>query len=289
MSNLILANKYKQERNKVLVLICLSIFAILFFSGCNTNSDPTPIAVAQGEYIYRQHTDELFPIEPIIPLQRERYSWEEENSHPYPRITKEFFRCKGDYLHPMKLIPSGSETIPCFDCGGFQRHSLPLRDGQEFIYPILIDLLNYLQTKTGNRVIVTCGHCCPEHALYIDASNQTSKHLIGAEVDFYVEGMETQPEKLIDLIQAYYKEQDKYKGLKDYQEFKRYEGSKTNVAVKPWFNKEVFIKLVGEREGRDFDNQHPYAYITIQVRYDWDLQEPVVYSWSTAFHNFYRK
>ena len=44
--------------------------------------------------------------------------------------------------------------------------------------------------------------------------------MLGAEVDFYVQGMEEQPEQVIALILAYYREQPKYKGLKEFEEFK---------------------------------------------------------------------
>lgn len=167
---------------------------------------------------------------------------------------------------------------------------MPLRNDKEFIYPVLIELLNYLQTKTGKKVVITCGHCCPEHNLYLDPSpaNQFSKHLLGAEVDFYIQGLEQQPEKVIEYILSYYRETPKYKGLKDFEEFKRYDKGDTNVVTMPWFNKEIFIKLVGKAEGRDFDNRHPYPYITVQVRYEWELQEKVQYSWDKAYRNLHR-
>lgn len=167
---------------------------------------------------------------------------------------------------------------------------LPLKDKKEFIYPILIDLLNAIQTKTGKRVVITCGHCCPEHSAYLDpsVSNQASKHMLGAEVDFYVEGMESQPEKIIALIQAYYKEEPKYRGLKNFIEFKRFEKETTNVSTPPWYNQEIFIKLYRKNEGRDGDNRHPYPYLSLQVRYDWDLDQKVTYSWDKAYGNFLR-
>lgn len=95
--------------------------------------------------------------------------------------------------------------------------------------------------------------------------------MIGAEVDFYVEGMEEQPQKVVDLLMSYYKNQ------LEYQEFKRYEGSNLNVAVKPWCNKEILIKLYQRHEGRDLDNQHSYPYIGVQVRYDREKKEVVKY------------
>lgn len=259
-------------------------------TGCSSSSNSAPSSVPRGEYLYRHYNEELFPVEPIAAVKREAYPWEEDKGCEHPKITKEFFRCKGSGTNPAKIVQRGAEVVHYYDCGGSQRHSLPLRDQKEFVYPILVDLLNELQLKTGKRVVITCGHCCPDHNMYLDPSpsNQASKHLIGAEVDFYIQGMEFEPEKVVELIMRYYREQPKYKGLGEYVEFKRYEEGKTNVSIAPWYNKEVFVKLVKKVEGRDFDNRHPYAYVTIQVRYDWDMQERVSYSWDKAFRNFHR-
>lgn len=277
-----------QRRQRIFLLGCLSIL-----EGCSSQDPlipPSRSLHVKGEYIYRKHDEYLFPLHPPILAERKPYSWEENLSGNHVKITKDFFRCNGSSLNPFRLLPDGDQMQRFYDCGGPQRHSLPLRDQKEFIYPILIDLLNYLQTKTGKKVVITCGHCCPDHNTYSDSSpaNQFSKHLIGAEVDFYLQGMEHQPEKVIDYILAYYNETPKYKGLKEFEEFNRYTKEETNVSTLPWYNKEVFIKLVRKTEGRDFDNRHPYPYITIQVRYDWDLKEKVQYSWDKAYRNLHR-
>jgi hypothetical protein len=244
----------------------------------------------KGEYIYRKHDEYLFQVPPLALKERDPYPWEKEQGGRYPKITKDFFRCKGSQLNPVRLVTKEKEVLRFYDCGGPQKHSLPLRNQKEFIYSILIDLLNHIQNKTGKRVVVTCGHCCPDHILYIDpfSAQTTSKHQIGAEVDFYVQGMEEQPQKIIEIILNYYKETAKYKGLKDFEEFKRYEKGDSSVSTQPWYNKEIFVKLFKKEEGRDFDNRHPYPYISIQVRYDWDTQEKVQYSWDKAFRNFHR-
>lgn len=245
----------------------------------------------KGEYLYRHHDDKFYAVAPSPErAQREYYPWEQETVGNYPRITKEFFRCKGSSLNTVKIIPNKTETVRYYDCGGSERHSLPLKEGKEFIYPILIDLVNTIQVKTGKRVVITCGHRCPDHNIYADPSpkNQFSKHLIGAEVAFYVQGLENNPDRIVKIIQEYYQSNAKYKGLKDYQEFKRYEKDDVDVSTQPWYNKEVFIKLYKKNEGRDFDNRHPYPYISIQVRYDWDKQEKVTYSWDKAFNNYHR-
>ena len=51
---------------------------------------------------------------------------------------------------------------------------------------------------------------------------------------------------------------------------------RSHLAIEPWQNKEILIKLYQKDEGRDLDNRHPHPYISIQVRYDRDRGEPVV-------------
>lgn len=258
---------------------------LLLLTACNSESSEKNYSTIKGEYIYRQHDEQLFSIEKPKIVDRGLYPWE-NGVGKHAKITKEFFRCKGSTLNPPRIMQKDKEILRFYDCGGSQKHSLPLKDDKEYIYPILIDLLNYLQTKTEKKVVITSGHSCPDHNSFLDSSvkNQSTKHLLGAEVDFYIQGMENQPNKVVDLIQGYYKEKSKYKGLKDYEEFQRYEKGDSNTVTKPWYNKEVFIKLYKKDEGRDGDNRHSFPYISIQVRYDWDAKEKVTYSWEKAFH-----
>ncbi len=173
------------------------------------------------------------------------------------------------------------------DCGGGTRHGLPVIGGKEGVYPILIDLFNYVQKKTGKRVIITSGHRCPQHNAYVDSSKttQTSKHQIGAEVNFYVQGMEDRPLEIIGLLMQYYQETP---GIKENQPFSRYTKPDALVATPPWMNKEVYIKLFQKDEGRNFDNRHPHPYIDIQVRFDRSKSERVVYSWEKANKGYSR-
>lgn len=268
---------------------------LLLCSACSSSEESTEEKMRRlnqkGEYIYRHHDEYLFSVDPPLKKTQELYPWETGNHGKFPRITKEFFRCKGTSLNPVHIVQTqGKETARYYDCGGGQRHSLPLKDSKEFIYPVLIDILNHIQNKSGKRVVITSGHRCPEHNTYVDASteNQASKHLIGAEVSFYVQGMENSPETIVKMILDYYKETAKYQNMKDYQEFQRYEKEDTNVKIRPWYNKEVFVKIFSKNEGRNFDNRHPYPYLSIQVRYDWDTKEKVQYSWDKAFNNFLR-
>lgn len=276
--------------------IPLILSTILLLTACsNENKErgeqSNRIFNATGEYLYRLHDE--FHYVASAPEKRfpEPYQWEKTQIGNFPKLTKEYFRCKGSHLNPVHTYQVNGELQRHFDCGGSEKHSLPLRNEKEFIYPVLIDILNYIQIKTGKRIVITSGYRCPEHNTYVDPSpeNQHSKHMLGAAVSFYVQGLEDRPESIIKLVQNYYVDSTKFKGQKELEEFKRYEKGDTDVIVKPWFNKEVFIKLYGKKEGRDFDNRHPYPYIDIQVRFDSDLNEKVIFTWDKAYHNYLRK
>ena len=234
--------------------------------------------------IYRKSDEKLYTLSAPTSQKRELYPWEKGYIGEYPKITKEFFRCKGSSSNLARLTKAqNGEMVHYVDCRGSEQHSLPMIDNKEFVYPILIQLLNYLQEKTNKKVVVTCGHRCPVHNTYSDGSiqNQASKHMIGAEVDFYVQGMEDKGEEIANLLMKYY-ENDK-----GYETFNRYKDSK-DVSTPPWYNKEVFIKLYQKNEGRDLDNRHPYPYISIQVRFDRKKNEKVIYTWQKASQGYQR-
>lgn len=274
------------------VFIC---FVAILISGCSgmehSEQEKLRRLNAKGEFIHRKHDEYAYPL--TIPEHnvREKYPWEMAYIGKHSRITKEHFRCKGSSMNPPHIDHKDpSRPANYFDCAGSQKHSMPIKGDQEYIYPILIDLLNYLQAKTGSKVVITCGHRCPMHNAYADNSiyNQNSKHMIGAEVDFYVQGMENRPLDVIAILMGYYQEMPLYKGDKNYREFERLEQGKLNVTMPPWYNKEILIKLYKKEEGRDFDNRHPYPYISIQVRFDRQLNEKVLCSWQKAFNGYRR-
>ncbi|HRD54914.1 MAG TPA: hypothetical protein PLC42_00805 [Parachlamydiaceae bacterium] len=271
------------------------LLILLFFAACSSkDSDENSSQITQkAEFIYRTHQERYFTKSPLKKQKPKPYPWEIGMNGKYPPITKEYFRCKGSSLNPPRS-PSQNEldkSTQFYDCGGSERHSLPLKDGKEFVYPILMDLLNYLQLKTEKRVVITCGHRCPDHNNYSDPAkeNQYSKHMLGAEVSFYIQGMEEDPEAVLELLQEYYNLKKEYAKNPDFIEFKTYEKNDTNVSTPPIYNKEIFIKLFKKTEGRNFDNRHPYPYISIQVRYDKEKNERVTYSWKEAHQNFLRK
>jgi len=260
---------------------------ILLLNSCS-DSVESDSSHQRGEFITRKYNEFAFAPPYPKPQERPPYPWEKPLIGNHPLITTEYFRCKGSSLNPGRVYNNGSETTRIYDCGGAEKHSLPLRNGKDFIYPILLELVNYIQAQTGKRVVITCGHRCPEHNIYSDPSppNQQSKHMIGAEVSFYVQGMETQPEKIINIIQKYYKEKHT---TTPFTNFERYEKGDTDVSTLPWYNKEVFIKLFKPSEGRNMDNRHPYPYISIQVRYDTETKQRIQYNWNDAYKNYLRK
>ncbi len=239
--------------------------------------------------IYRNQSDIFYPITTPQQVQRAPYPWESDSN--LPRITKEFFRCKGSLLHaPVMIMNEASQVAPCADCEGGSRHGLPVIAGREGVYSVLLDLLNFVQKKTGRRVIITSGHRCPAHNIYVDGSkeNRVSKHQIGAEVNFYVQGMEERPLEVIGLLMQYYQEKEECQNQKEYQNFTRYDKPDIDVATQPWMNKEIYIKLYQKNEGRNFDNRHPHAYIDVQVRFDRNRNERVVYDWQKANQGYSR-
>ncbi len=274
---------FPQNRDYTAIVHILAMALILF--GCSgierSEEDKIRRRNCKGEYIHRKHDENYCTIAPPAHTPRLAYPWEDH----LPRITKEFFRCKGSSVNPPVLNQSDpANPVACTDCEGSSRHGLPILRAQQGVYPVLLDLLNHVQKSTGKRVIITSGHRCPAHNTYVDPSkeNRFSKHQLGAEVDFYVQDMEKRPMEVIQIIMDYYKTNPQYKGQKEFEEFQRYDKSDVKVTTKPWFNKEIFIKYQSAFEGRNGDNRHPHPYINLQVRFDRDAKERVVYDWKRA-------
>jgi hypothetical protein len=257
------------------------LLTLLLLTACSTDSsskEEKHEPSIQAEYIFR--LDEEKRLEPLTftPKAQKPYPWQSGSSQERLTITKEYFRCKGNTLNPPRIIQeNGKEVFRFTDCGGPEKHSLPIRDGKEFIYPVLIEILNYVQERCKKAVVITSGHRCPTHNTYLDesAQNSGSKHLIGAEVDFYVQGFESKPELIVKIIQEFYKKKARYQNKKEFLEFKRFD-KKSNVVTQPWCNKEIFIKLFLSSEGRNIDNRHPYPYLSMQMRFDIEKNQPIV-------------
>ena len=236
------------------------------------------------EAVYRHSEEKLFTTQESIPVPRAPYPWEKSYIGEHVRITKEFFRCRGSHANPVLQV--GSTEVR--DCGGVDKHGLPYVDGQEFVYPVLIEILNYLQEVTKLPVVITSGYRCPEHNRYVDTSktNATSKHQIGAEVDFYIESMEDDLLSVVKHIMQFYHDHDRNEP--GYHQFMKCRRNPRGLNHPGWYNKEIVISIQEKEEGRNFDNRHPYPYITIQVRYDREKEEYVEYSWKKANSSYIR-
>lgn len=258
----------------------MSLFFLLNNCGGLEQSEKEKIRKANevAEGIYRYHS-ETFGVEiPPTPRVREKYPWEEKMIGDLQRITKEHFRCQGRTDHPMQMIKDAQGKDLCLlDCGGIDRHSLPVLNETEHIYPILIDLLNFVQERVGCKVVITCGHRCPAHNVYADQRREArvSKHLVGAEVDFYVEGMEESPMEVVEILQEFYQE-DKTFGMLNSHDRNTFS------------NAEVSVRIYQKGEGRDFDNQHPHPYLSIEVLKDRETNKQVRYNWHKAYNGYLR-
>ena len=230
-------------------------------------------ANAVQEPIYRLTSERYPPMSRGKKVVRARYPWETSIVGNFPRITKEFFRCKGSIAHPDRGKIS--------DCGGIDQHSLPIKEGKEFTYPALLDLLNYVQATLKKRVVVTCGHRCPTHDHYSTLTQSKSKHMMGAEVDFYVEGSQEKPYEMIQAIMQYYHTSERTRDKLPYTHFSQTQSSLKNPS---WMNREVIIRLYEKDEGRDWDNSHPYPYVSIELRHDYSSNRAIHYNWVEANH-----
>ena len=261
--------------------IFFGLLAIIFFS-CSglqkTEYDKIRKKNITAERITRKHDDKLDLIKNPSVQKNEPYFWEDVDQIYLPKITKDFFRCRGHNKNP----PKEFNKLVLSDCKGSSKHSLPLIHGRENVYQTLLDILNYIQIKMNQKVVVTCGYRCPKHNMYAEPTETKSYHMLGAEVDFYIKGYETQAESVIDEIMNYYKISEQYKDKNEYTDFKK------DNDTKVWSNKEISIKYFDKSEGRDIDNRHPYPYISIRVKYDKDLKEEIVFSKSKAEKGYYK-
>lgn len=261
--------------------LIISLLA-LFLGGCSglekSESQKQRQVNLVVEPIQRKENDAFFVIQDPQPVKNKAiYPWQQKYIGQLPRITKEFFRCNGNPLNPIiKVESEASQVTYQMDCGGMERHSLPVRQGEEFIYPILIDLLNAIQEKTGKRVMITSGHRCPTHNSYVDPSqkNRVSKHLMGAEVDFYVKGLEYDPRSVVAVLEEFYRDDTDFQSLK----------KNGNV----WSNKEIIVTCHLATDRRNGDNKHPYPYITLELLYDRHSRKPVHFSWHLGYNAFHR-
>ncbi len=222
------------------------------------------------EKIYRHSSEFAYKQEPCELVQKVPYPW--ENDTAFPKITINSLRCRGSSNNPLvKKLEKVYE-----DCNGMHDHGLPYVDGDEFVYPVLITLLNKVQKAFEKKVVVTSGHRCPKHHTYMTlGESKISKYMIGARVDFFIEGMERRPEEIIEKIKEFYKEDSVF--VKSVQ----LDGT---IA---WTNKEVRLSVSKEGEHSIIDGKkHPV--VTIDVRYDREKKTPIQLDWNQAYTGYIR-
>jgi hypothetical protein len=86
----------------------LSIAIIV--SSCSS-ADETPEQYEVGEFIYRHHDEFLFTPQLPEKVKLDPYPWDKDLVAHLPKITKEFFRCKGSSLNPERVIEHGDKIV----------------------------------------------------------------------------------------------------------------------------------------------------------------------------------
>jgi hypothetical protein len=84
--------------------IVLLLLITLFHTSCSKPSRTAIHSSAQGEYIQRHHEESLTLNESMEDQKRPPYPWEELTKCNFPKINKEFFRCRGKDTNPVYLI-----------------------------------------------------------------------------------------------------------------------------------------------------------------------------------------
>lgn len=230
-----------------------------------------------------------FSIKPRVQTRASEHSallrWRKQQIYPWepihgsiPRITPYFFMCKGRIDHPHVFSPQGQVI---FDCVGHVYHSMFLKEGRAFVYPILLKLLNYVQKELHAPVIITSGNRCVQHNSYIsrENTNKKNKYMVGAQVDFYVYGYEEQPERVMEILQKFYVNQA--------SAYSQFYSVQTGMLSPSYKNQEVAIHLFDRTERRNSDNAHSYPYLSIEVLIANGHSVNVNQDWQNGYCFFY--
>jgi len=267
----------------------LCIFLLLAACSGLENSEREKVRKlnAVQEPIYRLSSEKLVIESGGKKELRERYPWEKQSVGNYPQLTKEFFRCKGNYGN----LTLGTGSMARRDCGGIDQHSLPIVNGDEYVYPALLDLLNFVQGELKAKVIVTCGHRCPAHNRYVDPSkrNSMSKHMMGAEVDFYVEGYQRKPFEVVKALMQYYNQHEDFKDIIPFTRFAKSNNAVSKLKNPAWMNREIAIRIYEPGEGRDLDNSHDYTYVNVELKWSRDTKRRLGFNYLIAHQSLLRK
>ncbi|MCH9811166.1 hypothetical protein K0U07_00210 [bacterium] len=251
-------------------------FLLFLLVGCSTADERVQSRRMQNnkstEKIYRLSHEKVYEEKEQKLVKREPYPW--ENAADFPKITMNMLRCRG--CSSNKERTRGDKAFT--DCNGMKDHGLPYVDGEEFVYPVLVSLLNKVQNSLNKKVVVTSGHRCPKHNDYLNlGKSRISKYMIGACVDFFIEGMENDAEQIVEEIISLYKE--------DSDNYCHFTKSKSSKGTPSWRNKEISISI--QKEGEHsilYKKDHPV--LSISVRYDRQKGEHVHLDWKHAYQGF---
>ena len=271
-------NVFEQMIIKKEALILILAFSLYGCSGLEqSEQEKIKKTQALSEPILRYRDEKFHAI--CFPEQkiRERYSWENTTAHKFPKITKEAFRCKGSGSPKPKI---SRENLAMFDCQGADKHSLPIYEDKEFIYPALLEILNELQDQLKRKVVVTAGHRCYKHQTFLlgTTTGAVTKYVLGAQVDFLIDGIEASSGKIIDCLQEYYK--------RVFPDQKEYQLEKSVIGV--WHNKEISMRVYAKHEGRNEDNTHDLPYLSIELKHDRVLDKKIQVNYQQALSGYYR-
>ena len=233
--------------------------------------------------IMRSNQDVEFPLLPPWENEERLYPWDQEQGTVFSTITKENFRCKGGTHHRLrKLVGANQQVHYIEDCQGGGEHPLPLQEGKEFIYPVLIDLLNHLQKALQARVVITSGHRCPQHQLYISPKchQAHSKHLIGYAVDFIFDRKSLDVKKTLHAMQKFYAKNNH--GLEDIQFYTLHSDFSVQSHPISFGNQEIRVTFFPADTLIDGDNTHAEPFARIEVLYDRFRKQKVFCSWEKA-------
>lgn len=177
-------------------------------------------------------------------------------------ITEDDFRCKGDSAANPPCLWKG-ELYYDGDGG-----TLPQRGIDED----LLILLNVIQFETGRKVVVLSGYRSRMHNSYLAAElfnyvndgdsgnpyevSMTSKHLMGAAADFYVEGFEDKHDEILEVIfEAIKKTGDTSSPVSSfvYLRPRMPDGERVRYFFPSYRTDRWWIHAYAENEGRDID------------------------------------
>jgi hypothetical protein len=253
------------------------ILLTIFLNGCSTADERNQARRMKengsSERIYRLSNQKVYVESAMEIAVKEPYPW--ESGTAFSKITVDRFRCQGS--HDRKEKERDGKIYK--DCCGLADHGLPYGDNDEYVYPVMVSLLNKVQKAFNKKVVITAGHRCPAHQAYVTlGKSKISRYMIGAKVDFYLEGMEQDALTVVEKLKSFYEDD---KGFSEFYEVRNKDGTRA------WHNKEVIFTINTEGEHTVLLGKK-HAVVSIDVRYDRSKSEGIVLDWKRAYEGYIR-